>query len=331
MFRYLTILQWFLVIPLASNYEFTKYLARLQLDFDGKIIERSAIIIQSNIIIANSPEFEDFGDSTYVRYDLRADLDKNKRVQVDKFIKFDKNPLESQHPFVLVTTRQNMRMDPRAAASIPITSKEASATEGCVVIVADRPHRIQIMDMETCMDLLPDLQEGYICLSYSEAAYKGFALLCDNELSGIILPRSTWLPNEPVLYTDLYKRRDWILEQMLGHRPPIKNDNEVSPAMKTADSSVGEGAEERDADANFQKSAEIISSKHGKKRNSCVKSQPRVIEKNHYRMNKTNSAHNKRDFLHQELNFYYTQPKVKHTFLVVVIKGTSFVKVTCCY
>ncbi|KAI9585602.1 hypothetical protein GQX74_001449 [Glossina fuscipes] len=210
----------------------------------------------------NSPEFEDFGDSTYVRYDLRADLDKNKRVQVDKFIKFDKNPLESQHPFVLVTTRQNMRMDPRAAASIPITSKEASAAEGCVVIVADRPHRIQIMDMETCMDLLPDLQEGYICLSYSEAAYKGFALLCDNELSGIILPRSTWLPNEPVLYTDLYKRRDWILEQMLGHRPPIKNDNELSPVMKTADSSVGEGAEERDADANFQKSAEIISSKH---------------------------------------------------------------------
>uniref|UniRef100_A0A1A9Z6S4 Peptidase S1 domain-containing protein n=1 Tax=Glossina pallidipes TaxID=7398 RepID=A0A1A9Z6S4_GLOPL len=215
------------------------------------------------MIMANSPEFEDFGASTYVRYDLRSDVEKQKRVQVDKFIKFDRNPLESQHPFILVSTRQNMKMDPRAAAPIPITSKEAREAENCVVIVADRPHRIQIMDLEMCMDLVPDLQEGYICLHYSEPAYKGFALICDDELAGIILPRSTWLRNQPVLYTDLYKRRDWVLEQMMGHRPPLGDiDNDVSHVMKTAESSGEEGVEERDADPNFQKSAEIIQSKH---------------------------------------------------------------------
>uniref|UniRef100_A0A1A9VTP9 Peptidase S1 domain-containing protein n=1 Tax=Glossina austeni TaxID=7395 RepID=A0A1A9VTP9_GLOAU len=238
------------------------------------------------MIIANSPEFEDFGASIYVRYDLTSDIERQKRVQVDKFIKFDRNLIENQHPFILVSTKQNMRMDPRAATPIPITSKEATHAKKCVVIVADRPHKIHIMDIDMCMDQLSDLQEGYICLHYSEPAYKGFALICDDELAGIILPKSTWIPNEPVLYTDLYKRRDWILEHMMGHRPPANDsDNDVLHEAE-------EGVEERDADPSVQKAEEIIQSKR---------------EKNHYRMNKTNSAHNKRDFLQQELFLLYNR------------------------
>uniref|UniRef100_A0A1A9W0B0 Uncharacterized protein n=1 Tax=Glossina brevipalpis TaxID=37001 RepID=A0A1A9W0B0_9MUSC len=260
---YLTILQWFAILQLASNYKYSKFLARLQLDYDGKILERSAIIIQRNMVIGNSAEFEDFTGFSFVRYDIKSEAERQKRVEIDKFIKFEKNPVERQHPFVLVTTKQNMKLDPRAVTTLPITSKEANDAKSCIVIVSDRPHRVQIIDLQTCMEVLPELQEGFICIQYAEASYKGFALICDNELSGIILPRSTWSVNEPILYTDIYKRRDWILEQMNGHREPAETINEVVPLIRPDVNSIAEDEDQQEFERNpVEKTAEHAKPRH---------------------------------------------------------------------
>uniref|UniRef100_A0A1A9ULR4 Peptidase S1 domain-containing protein n=1 Tax=Glossina austeni TaxID=7395 RepID=A0A1A9ULR4_GLOAU len=177
-----------------------------QFEYEGNIAKRPAVIIGNNLLLGHKMDVENL-----VEYNYSTNNEIKKRVKVKQFILYPNKSEEAGISLMLVVMTHNLQADGGNVAVLSIASKPFEMNVvACNVITGGSSEAVDPMQRSECKEMLPKLNEGLLCVHYSDAAIKGFALICNEELVGLSDPKKIIVHHGPVTYIDIYKYRNWL-------------------------------------------------------------------------------------------------------------------------